>query len=334
MAESEDNLFAAAMTNCDAKRGPMLMDYGTTANMCVVRGQVSGARALFTPHQMCCPRTPSLVLLCCCVQTCSVANVGDSRCIILERKVALPTTADDGKAAAAGKKRPAAAPRSAKARAAAAGGTATTAAAAEPNGGWRLAFASVDHNPTVNVAERQRVRVAGGSCETIGGEIRIHPGSLSFVAAREQKLSINMSRAMGHTTLSRYGVTPTPDITHVPLKAAHEYLICSASDGVFDVLTNDQVTALLVATAATAATANTPSATATATATAASPAGALASASVLHRMCRRVMADSFTVWRRFGPPAGDNITLVIAHLTPNTAATATATASSSASAKA
>jgi hypothetical protein len=58
---------------------------------------------------------------------------------------------------------------------------------------------------------------SGGKCELAGSEYRVYPSSMSFEAAREKKLTLNMSRALGHNTLSRHGVLPVPDVTELKL---------------------------------------------------------------------------------------------------------------------
>ena len=47
-----------------------------------------------------------------------------------------------------------------------------------------------------------------------GEELRMNPGCLSFEQARLARLSLNMSRALGHVVLTRYGVSPQVFLIH------------------------------------------------------------------------------------------------------------------------
>ncbi|HEY9754168.1 MAG TPA: hypothetical protein V6C97_03280 [Oculatellaceae cyanobacterium] len=53
------------------------------------------------------------------------------------------------------------------------------------------------------------------SCVVGNEELRVYPGDMSFPEAREAKLTLNMSRALGHIILKDYGITPTPG-RHLP----------------------------------------------------------------------------------------------------------------------
>ncbi len=95
------------------------------------------------------------------------------------------------------------------------------------------------------------------------------------------------------------------------LYVCSEYVMCCASDGVFDVLNNEQVSAVL-RRYWDSATASTSSSSSSAAAAASPPSRGTA----LNLACRQLVADSFTEWRKFGPNYGDNITVSLMHLRP------------------
>ena len=86
---------------------------------------------------------------------------------------------------------------------------------------------SFDHN-LYRQDERDRVVAAGGSIFRNGGADRVM-GTLA------------MSRAFGDKDLRQYGVIPDPDVTDEPLVQHRDDCIVIASDGLWDVLKNDEV---------------------------------------------------------------------------------------------
>ena len=86
---------------------------------------------------------------------------------------------------------------------------------------------SFDHNLN-RQDERDRVFAAGGSIFRNGGGDRV----MGILA---------MPRAFGDTDLRPYGVIPDPDVTDEPLVQHRDDCIVIASDGLWDVLKNDEV---------------------------------------------------------------------------------------------
>jgi serine/threonine protein phosphatase PrpC len=128
---------------------------------------------------------------------------------------------------------------------------------------WKCEFCSVDHDPTVSLSERSRVLAEKGQLITTSlGEVRVFPNNLSLQAAREKKLTLNMSRALGHTVLNQHGVSPRPDYYEISVEVAPisspsaqfrpnsnldspeiEFYLLLGSDGVFDQLNLAQIQA-------------------------------------------------------------------------------------------
>ena len=90
---------------------------------------------------------------------------------------------------------------------------------------WRTLFTSNDHDPALatalGVSEFQRVLAAGGSVLQLPGQYRVYPDSLSLAEAKQRALTLNMSRALGHLMLSQHGVTHKPDCSHISLAPKH-----------------------------------------------------------------------------------------------------------------
>jgi len=56
-------------------------------------------------------------------------------------------------------------------------------------------------------------------------------------------LALNISRALGHVVLSRYGVSPTPDIKSITLRDGDIVLLCS--DGLWGEVSNEDIGELI-----------------------------------------------------------------------------------------
>lgn len=82
---------------------------------------------------------------------------------------------------------------------------------------WRWTPLTTEHDPTKLPSERQRVEATGGRCFDTGHELRVFPANMTIEEARRDKLTLNMSRALGHLTLSRAGISAEPDLITVPL---------------------------------------------------------------------------------------------------------------------
>mmetsp|Transcript_5780 Transcript_5780/g.8558 ORF Transcript_5780/g.8558 Transcript_5780/m.8558 type:complete len:608 (-) Transcript_5780:174-1997(-) len=99
---------------------------------------------------------------------------------------------------------------------------------------WKLAFSTLDHN-CHDVTESERVKEDGGQVMSCGGDFRVYPKGMSFDEARSRRLSLNMSRSLGHIILSKFaGISSEPTIKTMKLGMRSEYLVVVASDGIWD----------------------------------------------------------------------------------------------------
>jgi len=197
---------------------------------------------------------------------CYIANVGDSRCVIFSLTNSLSSSSS----------------------------SVSTSSFTSPGSGIRessdqiyekkVHFETIDHNPTVDEKERNRITLAGGTYINTGPEVRVYPSNLSLEAAREQNLTINMSRALGHLTLSQHGILATPDISCIDLsKFSDLYLLC-ASDGLWSVMNRKEVMSTIEG------------------------------ATDLKQACLDLMRESDRRWQ--SKDMGDNITVTIVKLLP------------------
>jgi len=113
----------------------------------------------------------------------------------------------------------------------------------QQNGKWTLSHTpvSADHNAMSRPDEQERVMHDGGKFFRLNNELRLYPKDRSFKDARRHGLAINMTRAVGHSTLSKYGLIAAPETYHVAIQPQHEYIFVAASDGLWDVVDNEQV---------------------------------------------------------------------------------------------
>jgi len=95
---------------------------------------------------------------------------------------------------------------------------------------WRILFQTRDHKPDDPV-ERKRI-------ESFGGFVTKRPGSVPRVAG------LALSRAFGDFAASSSGVCAVPEVTEINELHDIRYVFI-ASDGVFDVLSSEQVVAFL-----------------------------------------------------------------------------------------
>jgi len=150
-----------------------------------------------------------------------------------------------------------------------------------------LLFETRDHNPTLDPQERERVVRDGGQLVNTGVEFRVFPGTMNLQQAREMKLTINMSRALGHIALSQSGVIGVPDIYEVHLEQEmpnRDVFVVCASDGIWDVMDNDAVMELI------------------------------ASSSSLEQVADDLVQMADTLWSQRPNCSGDNITVAIAKI--------------------
>jgi hypothetical protein len=104
-----------------------------------------------------------------------IANVGDSRCVMMQRE------AKHGDSPSISS-------------------TATT-PPSQPED-WMIVHESLEDNCD-SESERKRVQQDGGALFHTGTEYRVYPASMDFQAARSQQLTLNMSRSLGHIKLGQ-----------------------------------------------------------------------------------------------------------------------------------
>lgn len=106
---------------------------------------------------------------------------------------------------------------------------------------WTCRAVTSDHNPVIRKDEVERVCNENGRIHVQGQEMRLFPKGLVFREARRKGLAINMSRAVGHSTLCQHGLVAEPEVYRIAVEADHEYIFVMASDGVWDVVGNEEV---------------------------------------------------------------------------------------------
>lgn len=106
-------------------------------------------------------------------------------------------------------------------------------------------MASADHDLT-HADERRRCEAHGGRVVEANGCMRVVPpeGEPSLLVVKgARRLTLNMSRALGHRILTTYGVSAQPQLYELSVRRGERLVI--ASDGLWDVLTNDTVAFIL-----------------------------------------------------------------------------------------
>eukprot|EP01084_Bolivina_argentea_P011676 21823_1 len=111
------------------------------------------------------------------------------------------------------------------------------------NNKWVLNYRQItsDHNPYYRLDERERVKKSNGQFFKQNDELRLYPSNKTFKEARRKGLAINMTRAVGHSVLSKHGLIAKPETYHVKINKNNEYIFIMASDGVWDILTNEKI---------------------------------------------------------------------------------------------
>ena len=117
--------------------------------------------------------------------------------------------------------------------------------------GWNHFALSSDHSMN-RADEVARVQANNGVIVLgLGGVKRVVPSSgVSWPEIRKKKLALAMTRALGHPVLRHHGVSAEPEVENFDVQAGDRIII--ASDGLWDVLSNAEVT-LVTSYAATAA---------------------------------------------------------------------------------
>jgi len=106
---------------------------------------------------------------------------------------------------------------------------------------WKSEQITRDHNPVIHLDECEGVKKAGGTFHEQNGEKRLYPKHMTYLQAKKKGLAINMTRAIGHQILQDYGLIPNPDLYHIHINPYHHYIFILASDGIWDVMDNDDV---------------------------------------------------------------------------------------------
>jgi len=96
---------------------------------------------------------------------------------------------------------------------------------------------SSEHSLEVS-SERSRVKKNGGK---VSEDLRLYPATMDFFEARKLGLLINMSRALGHPVLWKHGLSPEPEFRSMKLDPSTEYYFVAASDGLWDVISSEEV---------------------------------------------------------------------------------------------
>eukprot|EP00178_Gracilaria_changii_P016598 TRINITY_DN47841_c0_g1_i1.p1 TRINITY_DN47841_c0_g1~~TRINITY_DN47841_c0_g1_i1.p1 ORF type:complete len:547 (-),score=93.57 TRINITY_DN47841_c0_g1_i1:3592-5232(-) len=94
---------------------------------------------------------------------------------------------------------------------------------------------SHDQKPT-RADEKRRVRAAGGRI----ARWHRNSGPLRVWLPRDWTPGLAMTRSIGDTVLSEYGVSPVPEVSYTTL-GAHDSFIVLASDGVWEFMTSQEV---------------------------------------------------------------------------------------------
>eukprot|EP00742_Colponemidia_sp_Colp-10_P006332 GILJ01006786.1.p1 GENE.GILJ01006786.1~~GILJ01006786.1.p1 ORF type:complete len:544 (-),score=52.46 GILJ01006786.1:30-1661(-) len=111
-------------------------------------------------------------------------------------------------------------------------------------------FQRMSHEHTLSRDdERQRVCESGGAviqATPSSSLLRCIPGNMTREQAKAQGLCLSMSRALGHYILAEHGVWHRPDIVRRALQPIDNFLVI-ASDGVWDVMSNEEVVGMVSA---------------------------------------------------------------------------------------
>ncbi|MCL7035611.1 hypothetical protein MKW94_019867 [Papaver nudicaule] len=98
---------------------------------------------------------------------------------------------------------------------------------------------TIDHKPELP-KEADRIRKCGGRVLPHKDEPDVH----RVYSAEDDYMSLAMARAFGDFHLKNYGVIAIPQITHIHLTKEDQFLVL-ATDGVWDVLTNEEVASIV-----------------------------------------------------------------------------------------
>ncbi len=109
------------------------------------------------------------------------------------------------------------------------------------HGSWRPQPLTIDHRPRRR-SERERVEGAGARVMPkrlpsgqLVGEPRMWLGNMAGGPG------LLLSRSLGDLTAATVGCTSDPEVTYLTLEPGRDQFVVMASDGVWDVLSNEQV---------------------------------------------------------------------------------------------
>jgi len=105
----------------------------------------------------------------------------------------------------------------------------------------KVVLSSADHNLD-RLDEVERILAANGMIvERNGGIKRVIPNPKEFSEDDiiKQKLALNMSRSLGHTILSNYGVCSQPEFFSTIIQ--NDDILILASDGLWELMENNEV---------------------------------------------------------------------------------------------
>lgn len=101
---------------------------------------------------------------------------------------------------------------------------------------------TVDHKPSVP-EEAARIKRSGGRVFGLKDE----PGVMRVWLPGENSPGLAMARSLGDMRLKRHGVIPAPEVTSRRVTGADLFMVL-ATDGVWDVLSNEEVVSIVCAT--------------------------------------------------------------------------------------
>jgi len=160
---------------------------------CIAVKAATDTSISFVNHSLCGADYGTTIALCVMTRkTLYIANVGDSRCMVMRRS------------------------------------NASSSSTAE----LQTVFITEEHNCATD-NERDRVQNEGGALEPSGSEFRIYPVTMSYREAQSRGLSMNLSRALGHIVLNKYGISSEPTLHTIELDDNCEYIVLTGSDGLF-----------------------------------------------------------------------------------------------------
>ncbi|KAG2502248.1 hypothetical protein HYH03_000734 [Edaphochlamys debaryana] len=108
-----------------------------------------------------------------------------------------------------------------------------------PAGGWTVAWSSRDHKPE-HPEEAARIEAAGGRvARSVGSQGPVGPYRVWFKSQDYPGLA--MSRALGDLPGRQIGITATPSLASLQLPEGGPAVLVLASDGVWELLGNEQV---------------------------------------------------------------------------------------------